>query len=234
MRGHRKALTFALVLACLTPVAVSAAVSPAALYGSIVGAARSERSVHYVSAVHNGAFRMRQVGDVGVTQGIQHNTFRIGPKAGSFTDIVSANTAYIRADSFSLVQMMGFNATAAAKYAGVWILIPRSDRHYSAVAEAVTFRSAIAELTLLGPLTSVPDTEIAGHRVVGVRGKQRSSYGEISVATLYTRASGSPLPVEEVSTFGKARLTVTLSKWNQPVHVATPANAVPMSTIGPG
>jgi hypothetical protein len=43
------------------------------------------------------------------------------------------------------------------------------------------------------------------------------------VATLYARAVGSTLPVEEVVSQGSTRATVILSKWNEPIHVAAPA-----------
>jgi hypothetical protein len=232
MRGQRKTLIFAAVLACAMPLAVSAAVSPSALLGSILGVARSQRSVHYVSAARVGASRVSQVGDAGVSQGIQRITFRTGNKTGHVTVIVSAGTAYVRGDALSLVNYMGFNATAAARYAGVWVLIPHSDRDYATVAYAVTLSSTIAGLTPSGPLVSVPATKVAGQQVLGVRGKTPSPPGGPGIATLYARANGSPLPVEEVIDQGNLRGTITLVNWNQPVHVATPTHAVPISTTG--
>ena len=110
MRGRRKALIVAAVLACSMPLAVSAAVSPTVLLGSILGAGRSARSVHYVSTASRGAVRVGQVGDAGVTEGVQRITYREGGKTGSVTVIVSADTAYVRGDTFGLVHVFGIQA----------------------------------------------------------------------------------------------------------------------------
>jgi hypothetical protein len=172
------------------------------------------------------------VGDAGIARGIQQITFRKGGKTGHVTVIVSSHTVYIRGDPFVLVNYMGFKAVAAAKYDGAWVLIPHTDRDYATVASGVTLSSAIDLLKLSKPLSSVPGTTIGGQRVVGVRGKLPPSTGLSAVATLYARATGPPLPVRETVSQPNLRLTVTLGKWNEPIHVATPKAAVPISTTG--
>jgi hypothetical protein len=225
----RALLVFAVALVCV-PSAVSASGSPTQLLTSILAAARAERSVHYVSSASLGDVHVSQVGDAGATEGIQRFTYRNAGKTGHLTVIFVADTAYLRGDAFTLVDYMGFKAGAAAAYAGRWILVPHADIAYSAIAAGVTFSSAISELKLSAPLTRAPDTTIGGRRVIGVRGKSSTSPGSI-VATLYARAAGPPLPVREVATAGKTRAVVTFSRWNEPVHVAVPASAVPISKV---
>jgi hypothetical protein len=92
--------------------------------------------------------------------------------------------------------------------------------------------STIAELTVSKPLSSVAATTIAGQRVLGVRGKLAPSSVLTAAATLYARAAGKPLPVEEVASQPNVGLTVTLGNWNEPIHLATPKAAVSISTTG--
>ena len=214
------------------PAAVSASSSPTQLFASILTAARAERSVHYATSTNLGSVRVSQVSDAGVAEGIQRITFRSGAKTGHVTVIVSADTAYIRGDTFTLINYMGFKAIPAAKYAGMWVLIPRTDHDFSTVAAGVRLSSTIDQLKLSGPLAKVPDTKINGQRVIGVRGKEPSTPGQTVVATLYARAAGSPLPVKEVVGQGNMRSTVTFSNWNEPIHLPTPTTAVPISTTG--
>lgn len=228
----REGLLVALVLTLLMPSAVVASVSPAARLASIVAAARVERSVHYVNVGALGVVRVGIVGDAGIARGIQRITYRKAGKTGHVTVIVSSNTVYIRGDAFTLINYMGFKAIPAAKYAGVWVLIPRTDTDYSTVAAGVTLLSTIDQLKLSKPLSSVPDTTINGQRVLGVRGKLPTATGLNATATLYARATRPPLPVQEVVRQPNAQLTVTLGKWNEPIHVATPKTAVPISTTG--
>jgi hypothetical protein len=220
------------MLALPMPAAVSASVSPAALLASIVAAARTERSVHYVNVGSLGPVHVGIVGDAGVAQGIQRITYRKGTKSGHVTVIGSSNSVYFRGDAFTLVNYMGFKAIPAAKYAGAWVLIPHTDMDYSTVAAGVTLSSAIAQLKVSKPLSSVPGTTIKGYRVLGVRGKVPFTTGVTATATLYARASGKRLPVKEVVSQPNARLTVTLDRWGETVHVTPPQKAVPISTTG--
>jgi hypothetical protein len=232
VRCHlRLGLLVAVALGFSMPATVFAAVSPAKVLASILAAARAERSVHYVSATSIGVVRIHMVGDAGATKGIQHITFRKGTQMGHITVIVSANTAYVRGDAFTLVNFMGFKAAAAVKNEDIWVRIPPTDTHYSIVAAGVTLPLAIAELEL-APVARVAATKIGGQQVIGVKGTTRSATGQPAQATLYGRAAGPPLPVQDVVSQGSARATVTFSNWNGPIHVATPTGAVPIATSG--
>jgi hypothetical protein len=189
--------------------------------------------VHYVVAARLGtAGGTDVVADAGLTQGIQRIAFQRGLQTGHVTVVVSNDTAYIRADAFALVNYMGFNASAAARYAQRWVIIPHTDGDFSAVADDVTFGSFVDSLQMSGPLSAAPDTSVAGRRVLGVRGQATQS-GKGSVAiTLYARPAGSPLPVERVETVGSSRVTLVLSEWNETVRVNVPTGAVPIGMTG--
>jgi hypothetical protein len=223
----------AIALALPAAAGLSASVPPPALLASILQAAQTERSFHAVNVAHWADVRVRQVNDDGTSEGIQRITFQKGASSGQVTVIVSAGNAYVRGDLFALVNYMGFNAAAAATYAGQWILIPTTDRDYATVALDVTLPSAIKQLKLASPLSRVPDTKIDGRPVVGVHGSSTSlGNGGTATATLYARAAGPPLPVRETVSQGSMRGAVTFSNWNKPIHVTRPTTSVPIAATG--
>jgi hypothetical protein len=224
-----RAVVVAATSLLLVPSSVGAAASPRATLAAILAAGRAQRSVHYVAIANNGVSRTRLVCDVATTSGIQRITFEEGGRTGKVTVLVKAGTAYIRGDSFILTSYLGFNPVGAARYAGKWVRIPHSDRAYAAVAAAVTLGSTIDEFKLDGPLTLLPPKTVAGQKTIGIKGTVGKPAAQ---ASLYARAQGTPLPVGEVETFGRALDETLLSRWNEQVHVPVPARSVPIAVTG--
>ena len=222
-------LAFALV--CVIPAVSLAATTPGTLLSRILAAGRAQHSVHYVSTAQLGTLRVVQVGDVGAVEGIQRITYQKARTTGHVTVIVSARSAYIRGDAFALVNYMGFNAAASAKYANTWVSIPHGDRDYANVAGNVTLPSVIDSLQGRGHPAAAPDTTIGGRRVVGVQWRALVG-GKLVVVRLYARASGRPLPVEQRATHGSAAVSVTFSRWNERVRITAPKSSVPIATTG--
>ena len=232
MRSHlRQVLLFVVALACLIPPAAFAASSPTKVLASILAAGRTERSVHYVTAISIGAVRIHVVCDAGGTLGIQHVTFHKGKITGHVTVAMSGSTAYVRGDAFTLVNYLGFKPDAATQYTGKWVRVPHTDQGYSSISAAVRLSSVIDQLTL-APLSSVSNTKVGGQNVVGVKGTRSTPGAQDAAVTLYAQAAGSPRPVQEVTSQGNARATVTFSKWNEPFQVAVPKTSVPISKTG--
>jgi hypothetical protein len=95
----------------------------------------------------------------------------------------------------------------------------------------VTLPSFLADNYPGRPLALVT-TRIGGHKVTGVRGINREP-GLKFVEALYP-ASRPPLLPREVLTIERTKgfLDATrISRWNEPVHVQAPANAVPIATV---
>lgn len=224
-------LLFAVALAAAVAAVALAAQSPRQLRTSIFTAARAKHSVHYVSLTVAG-FRARIIGDASGDRGSQVITFVEGPKVGHATVRVVAHTAYLRGDALTLHAYVGFTTSQAMRYHGQWISIPSTHPTYSTIAEAVTFRSFLSDLYPKGTgLVGVRGT-LDGDKVVGVR-VARERGGLRVVATLYARAHGTPLPFKErefAPGHGYSSAS-TISRWNEPVHVQAPANAVPISTV---
>jgi hypothetical protein len=224
-----RALVVAATLLLLVPIPAGAAKSPRVTLAAILAAGRAQKSVHYVAIANNGVSRTRLVCDVATTSGIQRITFAEGGRTGKVTVLVDAGTAYIRGDSFILTSYLGFNPVGAARYAGKWVRIPHSDRAYASVSAAVTLRSTIDEFELNGPLSFLPEKTVSGQKTIGIKGTVGKPAAQ---ASLYARTSGTPLPVGEVETFGRAFDETLLSRWNEPVHVQVPARSVPIATTG--
>jgi hypothetical protein len=208
------------------PAAAVAAPSPKAQLASVLAAGRAERSVHYVAEPLAGHLGVSLVADVGRTRGIQRITYRARSGSGHVVAEVVGHVAYLRGDAFTLVHYLGFKATPAKTYAGSWIIVPPTNSAYATFAADVTLASAIGDLRLAAPLARLAPTQISGRRVACIRGKLPGSHGR--TAALYARAAGTPLPVRESSSVG----TLTLSRWNERVHVVAPHGATPISTTG--
>src|SRR3954466_2366751 len=142
MRFLRIAL-LAAATACLVAATAAAAKSPSAQLTSMAAAIEAHHSVHYVSIQKGGAASLTMICDAGPTSGIQRITFRLNGKSGHVTVIVAKHTAYVHGDAFTLQNFMGFSPADAKKFAGTWLVIPRSSHAYATVAEDVTYDSAV-------------------------------------------------------------------------------------------
>jgi hypothetical protein len=206
-----------------------AAQSPKAVRSAIFAAARGEHSVHYVSR-SSGSGSTAVVADVGATRGIQRITFRKGGASGRATVLVVSRTAYILGDAFSLRGFFGFSASQAKRYKNQWITIPHTSPAFGTVAAAVTLGSFLTEVYPQANLARVRGS-VDGRQVVGVRGVSRHE-GERVVETVYARAKGAPLPVEEKETGSAGFHGLTrVGPWNRPVRVQAPGHAVPASLV---
>jgi len=212
----------------LVPTAPASA-PPAARLASLVKAVQAQHSVHYVSVEKHGTISVTMVGDVGAKAGIQRITYRSGEKTGHLTVVVSRRTAYMRGDAFTLEGFLGFPHAGSVKYADTWLRFRHTAAAYVPIAENVTFATTINGLKPAGRLTVVPRTKIDGQAVVGIRGTTRIQ-GQKVVRTLWVAPSGKRLVVSDVTTAPGGSLTVTYSRWNEPVRVRVPLDFIDSET----
>jgi hypothetical protein len=228
MRAGPRGIAAVAIAAGVVAATAAAAVSPAKLFSSMLAAGKAQRSVHYVSLVVSPTASVRIVGDAGVDRGRQQITYTKGGRSGHVTVLVVASTAYLRGDAFTLTNFLGFTAAAAASRAGQWLSYSPGDRGYTTVAAGVRLASAMNELRLPAPVTTVPKKLLHGRPVLGLR-SSRTVSGQTVVDTVYVRAEGRPLPVAEVARQGQAHFTLTFSRWNEAVHVSAPSGATPIA-----
>jgi hypothetical protein len=228
--GLRRWLLATALLCGLAPAAALAAPTPGSRLASIEAAARAQHSVHYITSGDYGPAVITFVGDAGVSEGSQHITFTKGGHTGHVAVLVSKSTAYVRGDAFTLHNFMGFKQSAASAYSRRWIQVPHTAAAYGPIAAGVTLASTLDELTVAGKLSSVAERTVGGQRVFGIRGVRKVS-GSTVTETLWARANGSPLPVQEVASRGTMRYTATFGSWNRKVRVTVPKGAVPIAIV---
>jgi hypothetical protein len=205
--------------------------SAGALQRSILAAGRAQLSVHVVTVKDLGAHGIELVTDAGTADGVRRVTFRNGTTKSYATVVVDAGTAYFRGDAPTLLSFFGFaNVAATRRYAGRWVEVPHSDKQYSAITEGITLGSAMDDLAIPGPLSTISERTVDGEAAVGVLAHGSDS-GTPTVAALYGRAAGQPLPIEGTVRDGNEHGTITLSDWNEPIAVHVPI-AVPISKTG--
>ena len=208
-----------------------AARSPQQWRAAMLAAASARHSVHYVSTSSASGHSIRMVADVGKGRGIQRITFTSHGHSGPAAILIAGRTAYIKGNVFTMRNFFGFPQAKAKQYSGKWISIPSTSSGYSAIAADATFASFLADLLPAKHLTLVRAT-IAGKKSVGVRGTARQG-GVKLMATVYAPARGTPLPfeVKAAPAGGSGTSLARMSRWNEPVRVTAPANAVPISTV---
>lgn len=208
--------------------AANAATSPKALRAAILKAELADHSVHYVTTtLRAGAtqagIRARDVADVARHRGIQRWTVfpGSGTKPGHITFLVASSTAYVRGDTAWVLGWGGFPHLRPGK----WFSIPRNSQIYPLIARNVTLGSFAQDVVPAHHLSLLRST-VHGKTMRALRGWAP----EGGVLTIHLRRSGPPLPVEgtEVERGIEVGLGhVTLSDWNEPVHVTAPTNSTP-------
>jgi hypothetical protein len=219
-------LLIAAMLACGVPSAVAGSSSPKQLLASILAAANARRSVHVISIAEYGTVRLTEIDDAGTKVGVQRLTLVESGHTGHVTVIATGAAAYVRGDAFTLANYIGATPAAAKKYADAWIKFTPTDKGYKNTIAGVTLASEIEQLTPAAPLRTIRHVTIGGVSAFGVRGVTPSSQPPPAEDTIYARAVGAPLPVKQVVKLGKQRLTVTLSRWNEPIRLRIPRKTV--------
>jgi hypothetical protein len=230
MAGLRYVVAAATLVACFAVSAsASRSVSPGQVLSSALSAARTQKSVHYVSQQTGSGVRVTMVGDAAVNEGRQLITFQKGSQVGHVTVLVVANTAYVRGDAFTLMNYMGFPAATAAAMAGRWLELAHTAPDFATVAAGVRLVSTVNEISMERPLSSLGVSTVRGQRVLGLRAHETHA-GKTATDTLYIRDTGTPLPVEQIVTLGKTvPLDVVFTRWNESVALAASKSAVSLS-----
>jgi hypothetical protein len=229
--GRVAVLGLVVVAAAIAATLALAARSPKQWRAAMLAAASARHSVHYVNTSSASGHAIRMVADVGRGRGIQQVTFSSHGHSGPATILIAGRSAYIKGNAFTMRKFFGFTQAQAGRYAGKWISIPSTSPAYSAIAADATFASFLSDLLPAKNLALVR-TAIAGRKSVGVRGTARQS-GINLVETVYAPARGTSLPFEEkaVPADHSGTSLARMSRWDEPVHVTAPANAVPISRV---
>jgi hypothetical protein len=144
------------------------------------------------------------------------------------TALVVDGTAYVNINQLAMTSLFQAPAGVAQQFANKWLYFRSSDQAYKTITETLTLGSLLQQVTPTGAVSKLAPTVINGRSVIGLRGELP---GKLS-GTLYVSATGSPLPVEEISPTASGTTTAIFSSWGEPVNVTPPAGATSGSAAG--
>ncbi len=235
------ALGLLMASAVLGPAASAAgATSPSAQakYEAAIQAV-GHQGVHFDSTASQGNVTIEVTGDTGATTGMQKLVVQNGSVTEVVTAMVVGSTGYINANSAALHHVIGLTNAQSSKYAGKWLSFPTSNNGLNELITGLLNSQVSSELQMSGPYRYAAPATIAGQRVLAIRGSETTQGGGNVPTTLYVRATGTPLPVQEVTnpghSGGKSAIhgTVTFSHWGEGTNEHAPAHAVSLLKIVP-
>jgi hypothetical protein len=209
------------------PVAL-ASLPAAQILSKALAAANAVGSVHLNATARTGSSSGVYHQNVSSAAGNQVITNSDG---GQLTVLVVAGVGYLRGNAISLGKL--FRGHAISTLTGRWISVRPGEPGYHEITGGITLSSVMSEFMPAGPLTSTGPRTVDGRPVIGVRGTAPAVAGvpQGQPVTLYVAAAGLPLPVSYQAGTGPDQATATFSRWGQAVHVAAPANPLPISSV---
>ena len=139
----------------------------------------------------------------------------------SFQIVAIDQTVYING-SPAFWRHFGGNV-AAALLTGKWLKAPETGQ-FGSLAELTDLQRLISELVgSHGTLTKGPTTTVNGRKVIAVSDASRGG-------TLYVATTGKPYPIE-ISKPGPQGGQIAFDRFNQPVSLTAPPNAIDISSL---
>lgn len=118
-------------------------------------------------------------------------------------------------------------AAAAQLLQGKWLKAPSTDANFASLAQLTDLGKLIGTaLASHGKLASAPAKTIAGQKAVGVTDVSKGG-------TLYVASTGTAFPLE-ITKSGASGGTITFDRWNKPVKLSAPANAINIDQLKSG
>ncbi len=122
----------------------------------------------------------------------------------------------------------GIPSDTAQPFANKWLSFSSGSHPYQAISQTLTLSTLLQEVMPTEGISTVAPTVINGQPTIGLRGELPGKF----MSTLYISTTGSPLPVESVTTTPAGTTTAMFSEWGEAVNVTAPPAAVSVSSIG--
>lgn len=208
--------------------------TPQQRMASILANARAQRSVHYSTQAN---FGFTVTADVARDRGSARFTEQNG-KSVSLLDVrLVGNVAYIRGNDGGLEHIALLNGPSDARFAGRWIAIPSGNPHFRPVTEGLTLASLVRSIApqTRGKLIYRPSAiqpalshQFGGTKVIEI-GRSTQTQGQI----IDVRPSGN-LPLAAAYSGTGIKTWWLMTRWNEPVSVTAPRNALPIAAVTGG
>jgi len=198
-----------------------AAKTPAAIVAATKAAADSASSAHVAGSIVSGGSPVTLDLELAASGG----RGQLALNGLGFEVVQSGGTVYIKGSSAFYRHIGG--ATAAQLLQGKWLKAPATTPEFASVSSLTDLHRLIdATLASHGTLVKTPATTVDGKRVVGLTDQTQGG-------TLYVATSGKPYPVQ-LAKGGAGGGTLTFDRWNQPVSITPPANAIDLAQLRSG
>jgi hypothetical protein len=194
---------------------------PRAILAAAQAASAKATSVHVSGSIEGAS--AHESFDIEILAG-KGTRGRVTTDGASFELIETAGTVYVKGDA-AFYERIGGRA-AARRLDGKWLKAPASDPKLQPVLRLTDLQSLISvSLAGHGRLASAGTSVVSNVRVVGVRDAAK---GE----TVYVATSGPPYPIQ-ISKSGLGGGTITLDRWDTPIVIRPPHNAIDISALQP-
>ncbi len=192
--------------------------SPDAIVSAATGAISKVNSVHVSGAIANGAAQTML--DLSLVNG-KGGQGSVSQGGLSFKLVALNQQLYISGSPTFWRQFGGANA--AQQLSGKWLKAPASGQ-FAALAALVDARALFGQLLANhGTLTKGSTTTLRGQKVIPVTDTGKGG-------TLYVATTGKPYPIEIVKNGGQGG-RVEFDRFNQPVSLSAPPNAIDVSQV---
>jgi hypothetical protein len=143
----------------------------------------------------------------------------------SFELVQTGGTVYIKG-SPAFYRHIGGPA-AAQLFQGKWLKAPATSGSFASLASLTDLRQLVdTTLANHGTLVKGGTTTVDGQKVIGVTDTSKGG-------TLYISTTGQPYPIE-VTKDGANGGKIVFDRWNKPVTIAAPANAIDITQLQSG
>lgn len=192
-----------------------------------IRAVRATGSVHVVAHDAAGSKRVTFIDDVSATVGREVIRTNGGGRA---IFLMIAGVGYLRGNAAALTNYYEIRAPVAAQLSGRWISVHHGDRGYKQLTSQVTLSGFIDEIRMEAPLARRGSSLVGNQPAVVVQGTASAASGGIK-ETLYIALTGRPLPLRLIGHVPGERLRVMFGNWGEALHLAPPANSIPISSL---
>ena len=255
LSSRRLRVVAAAATAALAPLAVAGAATAApagattasnnapaqsaqSLYNAAIKAATSQ-AVHFESLATQSGTTLAVTGDTGADAGSQNVTVSKGSVVEHVSALVIGTTGYIQGNASALRNVIGLSSAKANRYAGKWLSFPTSNQGLDTLVAGLKNSDVAAELQMSGPYTYGTAQTVAGHRALAIKGTVTDQSGSKIPVTLYVPASGTALPLEQVTNPGTSKgssnihSSVTFTRWGEKVAQTAPAHSSSLLKLAP-
>jgi len=197
------------------------------------------KGVHFSSVAKQDGATLTVTGDAGSTSGAQTLVVKNKGVTERMSAKVVGSTGYVNGNTAALAGVIGLTKAESTKYAGKWLSFPTSNTSLAELVGGLLSSEVAKELEVSGPYTFGKSATVAGQQATGILGSVATESGSKVPVMVYIPATGSPLPIQEVTNAGNAggasaiHGVVTFSNWGEDKSQSAPAGAFSLLKLVP-